>query len=144
MKIPFICIFLSFTISCSENQTSTPSSVTSQKDSTADSYAQLFNIAKIDSKNQRIFVVIDSNSASNIEIIKKIVQELSQQYRFHDDLNITFISESKYAGYKDSLQQENGISYSEFYSNYLGEFNKSSKSYWIFPAIPERKVKYIF
>jgi hypothetical protein len=103
---------------------------------------ELFVVARIDSTNQRVFVVIDSTSVTDINKVKLIVNQIDGHYKFKDDLNVSFVTAKKYADYKTNLNENKNIPYSEFYLNYLGEYNKSTKIYWTFPALPNRKTKY--
>lgn len=103
----------------------------------------LFSITRTDNRNQIVFVVIDSNILADIKKIRAIIKQIDNKYKFRDDLNISFVSDPKYAGYKDELEETKGISYYEFYLNYLGEYNKDTKIFWTYPVLADRKVKYI-
>jgi hypothetical protein len=103
----------------------------------------LFNIARIDERSQRVFVVIDSNILTDIKKIRTIIKQVDNKYSFRNDLNISFVTAFKYAGYKTDLEETKGISFYEFYLNYLGEYNKATKIFWTYPALADRKVKYI-
>ena len=102
-----------------------------------------FTVTRTDSRSQRVFVVIDSNTLTDINKIKTIIKQVDSMYKFKDDLNVSFVSDSKYAGYKDELEETKGISYYEFYLNYLGEYNKGTKIFWTYPVLADKKVKYI-
>ena len=133
-------------ISCTDNKNSDSKSKLEKINSPEKSVysEELFSIAKIDTNSQRVFVVIDSNFVADIKTIKLIVRRVEENYKFKNDLNVSFVSNKKYADYKTNLNENNNITYSEFYMNYLGEYNKASNTYWTFPALPERKIKYIF
>ena len=103
----------------------------------------LYYVVRSDTRSQRIFVVIDSNILTDINKIRIIIKEVDKAYKFKDDLNVSFVSDSKYAGYKDELEEVKAISYYEFYLHYLGEYNKDTKIYWTYPALADKKVKYI-
>jgi hypothetical protein len=103
----------------------------------------LFTVARTDNRSQRVFVVIDSSTLTNINKIRAIIKQVDSKYKFKDDLNVSFVSDNKYAGYKDELEETKGISYYEFYLNYLGEYNKGTKIFWTYPVLADKKVKYI-
>lgn len=115
------------------------SKVKKAKSKTKDS---LYSIVRIDKRSQRVFVVIDSAMTNNLKKIGFIIGQIKKAYQFDGQLNISFVSDSKYAGYKDELEMSAGISYWEFYNHYLGEYDQLSKEYWTFPALPEKKEKY--
>ncbi|XVJ65864.1 MAG: hypothetical protein HEQ40_06785 [Lacibacter sp.] len=141
----FILLPLYF-VSCSDHpKMDTQPEVAITKDATANQNKgdSLFSIIRTDNRNQRVFVVIDSNILADIKKIKAIIKQIDNKYKFRDDLNISFVSNPKYAGYKDELEENKGISYYEFYLNYLGEYNKDTKIFWIYPVLADRKVKYI-
>jgi uncharacterized protein (DUF427 family) len=101
------------------------------------------SIVRIDERNQRVFIVVDSTVLTDIEKLRVIVEDVDRKHKFRDDLNITFVQDAEYAGYKDELEATKGISYSEFYHHYLGEYNKKTKVFWTYPALQDKKVKFI-
>lgn len=133
-------------VSCAENQkhntkeAGIASSSGSKSPTVNDTH---YAVSRQDDRNQRVFVVLDSPILADIGMLRKIVKDVDSQYGFNDDLNISFVSNEKYAGYKDELWKIKGVPYEEFYRNYLGEYNKKSKVVWIFPALAHKKKKYI-
>lgn len=103
----------------------------------------LFSVAIVDNKNKRVFIAIDSHLLADIPKIRTIIKEIDTKYPFGNDLNISFVTDKKYAGYKTDLEETRGISFYEFYLNYLGEYNKKNRIFWTYPALANRKVKYI-
>jgi hypothetical protein len=104
----------------------------------------LFSVARVDSIGHRIFVVIDTITTLNFKKIKGIIKQVDKKYKLNDDWNISFVSNIKYADYKDELQDKKGISYNEFYQNYLGEYDKKTRTYHTYPVIATKTDKYIF
>ena len=103
----------------------------------------LYYVARTDQSSQRVFVVIDSNILKDINKIRTIIKQVDKKYKFYNDLNVSFVSDFKYAGYKDELEETKDISYYEFYLNYLGEYNKKTKIFWTYPALGDKKIKYM-
>jgi len=107
-------------------------------------------IDSIDSKIQRVFVVIDS---INIEVIQNAICEVSQNYRLTERSNISFFTDEKYANYKDEVffminddpfKDENNYLPIEEYENwrneyYLAEYDLKSKELVLFPANVNKK-----
>jgi hypothetical protein len=104
----------------------------------------LFTIVRVDQRNQRVFVAVDSTVLTNVGKLRRFIENLGERYKFRDDLNVTFVQHAKYAGYKDELHATRGISYDTFYSHYLGEYNRNTKVFWLYPSLADKKVKFIF
>ena len=143
---PFIIIFVFCFISC--NDAPKPNKQgdvikTMDKNKGQKLNDSLFTVARIDNHSQRVFVVIDSNILNDINRIRTIIKEVNDRNKFKDDLNISFFSNKKYAGYKDEFEDNRGIPSKEFFLSYLGEYNKQTKIYWTYPTSPGKKVKYI-
>jgi len=133
-------------ISCKEKPESDSTSVITNNEIDSNNKLQkessLFKIAKIDTGSQRIFVVIDTNFITNTKKIRTIIEQIDKLYKFRTDLRVSFVSDVRYADYKTELDEKKGIPYHEFHKNYLGEYEKSTKIYWTYPGLADRKVKY--
>lgn len=138
MRITQMVLLAFYLISCGSNPK--PSKVFEK----IDTNNLLFTVARIDTSNQRVFVIIDSAIITDIDKIKTIIKQVDDSYQFQYDLNVSFFSNSKYAGYKDEFEDKGVLSAKEFFQNYLGEYNRHTKTYWAYPALPTKKVKYIF
>ena len=102
----------------------------------------LFSIARVDQRNQRVFVVLDTNYLADLRKITTIVKHIDSNYKFKDNLNVSFFSNAKYVGYKDEFGSQTSTPDTNFFRNYVGEYSKKSKEFWTYPSSPIQKVKY--
>jgi len=138
MRATQIILLAFYLISCGDNPK--PTEIFEK----IDANNLLFTVARIDTINQRVFVVIDSVMIDDIDKIKTIIKQVDDSYEFQYDLNVSLFSNIKYVGYKDEFEDKGVLSAKEFFQNYLGEYNRHTKTYWAYPALPTKKVKYIF
>jgi lipopolysaccharide export LptBFGC system permease protein LptF len=145
MKIVILIISFCFFSCIQDPKGNKQADVIKTKDNTEDPKLNdaPFTLARIDNRSQRVFVVIDSNIVNDIHKIRAIVKAVNDNNKFKDDLNISFFSNAKYAGFKDEFEDNKGIPNKDFFLSYIGEYNKKTKTYWTYPAAASKKVKYI-
>ena len=92
-------------------------------------------------EKQRVFVVIDSSHANNMNVIKPVLKSIKESYPF-DRLKVAFFSDSLYTGYKtDFIKDSSAII--KWANAYIGEYDLLTKEYWSYPLRSESKLKYI-
>ena len=104
----------------------------------------LFTLVKIDIRAQRVFVVIDSNTVEDLGRIRNFIEQVSKSSGFKTDLNISFFTTRNYAGYKDEFEDRKGMVSQDYFSSYVGEYDKQTESYWTYPTSQIKKKKYSF
>ena len=92
-------------------------------------------------EKQRVFVVIDSSQANNMNVIKPVLKSIKESYPF-DKLKVAFFSDSLYTGYKtDFIKDSSAII--KWANAYIGEYDLLTKEYWSYPLRSESKLKYM-
>lgn len=96
-----------------------------------------YEIYKIDSTNQRVFVVTDKNTCKDLNIISEIIRNIELQFKSFDDLNISFFNDKMNTGYQiESVEITNDslvdIKANDVQTHWIAEFIKMERKYIIF------------
>jgi hypothetical protein len=106
-----------------------------------------YEVAKIDEKNNRIFVVVNDDLIKEIKAIQIIVFDIfnayKEKYNFKErHFNISFFSDAKYAGYKTDPKILNYVKSGEWGKNYLAEYSSETNELWTYPLQNNKKKCY--
>lgn len=142
MRLHWHIAFIASLLGCAESAKNEPAESSKRKEMsvfTLTSIDSLYSIARVDTKSQRVFVVLDATAATDIAIIKQVIKEVKGQYPF-PKLMVSFFTDRRYAGFKTELGSAER--YSDFLESWVGEYDSQSKEYWIYYGLPDKKRRY--
>lgn len=96
-----------------------------------------FEIFKVDSSSQRVFVVTDRKTCKDISLTTKIIRNIELQFNNFSNLNISFFDDKENTGYQietveitnDSLVD---IKVNDVKNHWIAEYSRLEKKYTIY------------
>jgi len=104
------------------------------------------NVARVDDRNERLFVIASESDIAGPTKIEKIVEGAGSYIAacrrdWSSKWSVSAFSDKKYAAYKDEPQVAPYIENGEWQKAYLAEYDNSDASLVRFPLQPTRRVQ---
>ncbi len=103
-------------------------------------------IARVDERNHRLFVIAAAEDLAGrkqaVEILTPLAEHLVGCHPdWQDRWSITFVSDQRFAGYKDEPEILPGVKDGSWDHGYLAEYSRRRSRLVRFPMLPDRRVE---
>lgn len=101
-------------------------------------------ISRIDERNERIFVIVDSKSLDVPGFVNKLLENAKRyitscKKEWSNGWSVSIFSDAKYSGYKDDPKLRQYVMDGSWEKAYLAEYDNGDMKLTLYPLLPNRK-----